>query len=198
MNPGSTDNKGSQPGTSDLANRLMSFTYREVFQAANEDVLDAIWNGPGAQEALATLALDPKAPDLARFLAAEIIFYRQAMSPSEEQKRQLAAVYAKALAGNFTGMANTWGLPDVVRGLAGEHFVDLGEAAIPALATLLDDTKRVYYAGSQEPTLANSYGYRVKDLAAFYIGKIRNVPFPLDEDPAKRDQDIAKLKGALK
>lgn len=45
MNPGSTDNKGSQPGTSDLANRLMSFTYREVFQAANEDVLDAIWNG---------------------------------------------------------------------------------------------------------------------------------------------------------
>ena len=191
------EKKGQQSDSSALANRLMTIGYIELFQGPDEDVLDALWKEPGVPESLATLTINPEAPALARFLAAEIMFYKQETYPPDEQKKQLASVYATALAQNFTGVANTWGLPDVLDGFAGEHFVALGEAAIAELASLLEDDRRVYYVGSQEATLGNSYRYRVKDLAAFYIGKIRNTPLELDEDPSKRDEEIEKMKSAV-
>ena len=61
----------------------------------------------------------------------------------------------------------------------------------------MDDDRRVYYAGSQEATFGNSYRYRVKDLAAFYISQIGNSPFEVDEAPRKRDEEIEKLKNTL-
>lgn len=198
MNSSSTGKKDSQGNLSALANKLMNLGYIELFQGLDETALESIWNEPGAPEALAQLAVDPKAPELARFLAAEIMFHKQQAYPSENQKKQLAPVYATALAENFTGTANTWGLPDVLEGLAGEHVLALGETEVPELKKLLDNNNRVHYAGSQEATLGHSYGYRVKDLAAFYISKIRNIPFVMDEDPRKRDKEIERLKNSLK
>ncbi len=198
MNNDYLEKKGPHRDTSSLADRLMAIGYIGLFQGPDEEALRTLWNEPGVPEALATLAGDPEAPTLARFLAAEILFDKQEKYPPEEQKKQLASVYATALAQNFTEAANTWGLPGILGGLAGEHFEALGGAAIPELASLLDDDRRVYYEGSQEATLGSSYGYRVKDLAAFYISKIRNIPFELDEDPIKRDKEIEKLKSALK
>jgi hypothetical protein len=197
MNSSSIVEEGSQGNTSALANKLMKLGYIELFQGLDETALDILWNEPGAPEALALLAVDPKAPPLARFLAAEILFSKQESYPPEDQKIQLASVYATALAENYTGAANTWGFPGILSGLTGEHFEALGGAAIPELVSIMDDDKRVYYAGSKEATMGNSYGLRVKDLAAFYISKIRNIPFELDEDPHKRDQEIEKLKSAL-
>lgn len=192
------EKKGPHRDTSALADRLMAIGYIGLFQGPDEEALGTLWNEPGVPEALATLASDPETPALARFLAAEIMFYKQGMYLSKKQKKQIASVYATALAENFTGAANTWGLPDVLDGLAGEHLLALGEAAVPGLKTLLDDDRRVYYEGSKEATLGNSYRYRVKDLAAFYISKIRNISFKVDEDPNKRDQEIEKLKSAVK
>jgi hypothetical protein len=197
MNSSSIGEKGSQGNTSALANKLMKLGYIELFHGLDETALDTIWNEPGVPEALTTLAVDPGAPTLARFLAAEILFRKQESYPPEEQKKQLASVYATALAENFTEAANTWGLPGVLNGFAEEHFEVLGAAAIPELVKLVNDDKRVYYTGSQEATLGSSYGYRVKDLAAFYISKIRNIPFELNEDPRKRDKEIEKLKNSL-
>ena len=197
MNRASQGKGGQQTYDVKLANRLIELGYIRFFQQPDENAVESIWNESGVPEALAALTIDPEAPTLARFLAAEIMFYKQERYPPDEQKNQLASVYATALALNFTGVANTWGLPDVLDGFAGEHFLILGEAAIPELVKLLDDDKRVYYEGSEEATLGHIYRYRVKDLAAFYIGKIRNIPLILGEDPGKRDEEIGKLKSAV-
>jgi hypothetical protein len=189
---------GTQPGPSALAEKLMALGYGGLFQSYDESALNAIWDEPGAPEALAGLVLDAEAPALARFLAAEILFSQRETYPPQEHKPQLASVYAAALAGNFTEVANAWGLPEVVRGSAGEHFVALGDAAVPALLDLAEDDRRVYYAGSQEATLGNSYRYRVKDLAAFYISQITGLPFTVDPDPEKRDASIEELKRSLR
>ena len=80
---------------------------------------------------------------------------------------------------------------------AGQHFVALGEPAVPALVSLLDDTTRLEYGGSKEATVGNSYAYRVKDFAAFYLSRIRNLPFDVVQDPAARDKAIDALRQAL-
>ena len=198
MNNNPRENEGQQHDSSVLANRLMAMGYVELFQASDENGLDTLWKEPGVPEALASLALNLEAPALARFLAAEIMFYRKEAYPPDEQKERLASVYAPALAENFTGAANTWGLPDVLDGSAGGNFLALGEVAIPELTNLLDNDRRVYYEGSQEATLGNRYRYRVEDLAAYYICKIRKIPLELDEDPTKRDEAIEKLKNRVK
>lgn len=196
MNSKSREKKGPQGDSSALANRLMTIGYIELFQGTDENALNTLWKEPEMPESLAMLTIDPEAPALARFLAAEILFYRKEEYPPDESKKQLASVYASALARNFTGSANTWGLPNVLDGLTGEHFLALGEVAIPELTNLLDDDKRVYYEGSQEATVGHYYQYRVKDLAAYYISKIRGIPLELDKDPNKRDVEIEKLKWA--
>jgi hypothetical protein len=182
----------------DLANRLAGLGYIGLFQQSDEAALADIWNTPGAPEALETLALSPDAPMPARFLAAELLFYKGGIHRAEEHKQQLARVYAAALADNFTETANPWGLPGVLDGLAAEHLLAIGEPMVPELLNLLDNDKRVYYEGSEEATLGHLYGYRVKDLAAYHIGKIRNTPLKLDEDPSRRDETIEKLKNAVK
>jgi hypothetical protein len=182
----------------DLANRLTELGYIGLFQQAGETYLQHIWNTPDAPEALEILAVSSNAPMLARFLAAEILFSLGDVRRVETHKQELAEVYVTALADNFTEAANPWGLPGVTVGLAGEHLLAIGEPMPSKLLNLLDDDKRVYYEGSQEATLGQRYGYRVKDLAAYFIGRVRNIPFELEEDPGRRDKEIEKLKRAMK
>ena len=183
-----------QASPDDLANQLSELGYIGLFQQADEGALESIWNTPGAPGVLETLALSPQAPMLPRFLATEVLFYKEGPR-LEEQK--LARVYAAALANNFTETANPWGLPGVLEGLAGEHLLAIGEPMVPELLHLLDNDQRVYYEGSKEATLGHHHGYRVKDLAAYYISKIRHIPFEMDEDPRERDQKIEMLKDSL-
>lgn len=195
---GSGEITGQQGDPPALANKLMTMGYLELFQGSGEEYIDTLWKVPGVPEILETLTVDPEAPALARFIAAEVLFYQRGAYPLEEQRKQLASVYALALGQNFTGAANTWGLPEILDGLAGVHFVALGEDAIPELKNLLADDKRVYYEGSEEATLGNGYCYRVKDLAAYYISKIRSIPIDLGEDPSRRDKEIQRLKSIIK
>jgi hypothetical protein len=195
MNP---DKIGTSSDTKRLADELIATGYIDFFHRLNEDALDRVWGAPDAPASLTALALDPGAKPLARFLAAEILGHKQRLPAGEDQKALLAQVYATALASNFTEMANPWGLPGTLDGGAGEHLVSLGEAAVPALVALLDNATPARYAGSREAMYGNSYSYRVKDLAAFYISRIRNLPFAVDQAPAARDLELEKLKQSLR
>jgi hypothetical protein len=114
--------------------------------------------------------------------------------------RVVAEVYAEALAKNYAGHANVWGLlwENDQPGPVGVRFLMLGEAAVPALRGLLDNETLVdWYAGSEEATIGNAAQYRVKDFAAYYLGDLLRRPIPFHRDLAGRDLEIAKLREAL-
>ncbi|MEO1270185.1 MAG: hypothetical protein AAFX99_19025, partial [Myxococcota bacterium] len=104
--------------------------------------------------------------------------------------------YGQALAQDYVGMANPWGLPKTI-GPLGERLLGLGEAVVPMLMANLSNDDAVTYAGSEEASIGNAYRFRVKDLAAYYLALIRAEVFIIDKDPAARDDEIAQLRGRL-
>lgn len=180
----------------ELARTLEDLGYTELFQRLNTDTMDGIWTQAGAPAALAQLALDTNASALARFLAAEILFAKDPQYPPDSAKAVLADVYAAALANNYTRMANAWGLPGKLD-TVGKHTVALGDAAVPELARLLDDTSSVSYGGSRDATAGNRYQYRVKDIAAYLISQINGISYIVQPTPAERDTAIEQLKSQL-
>jgi hypothetical protein len=180
----------------DLAGQLVDLGYLELFLRYDDQTLNGVWNQPNAPAELANLVMDSSASSQARFLAAEILFYKDKSYPSDAAKPTLAQIYATALVENYTGIANPWGLPGYLDSV-GEHVVDLGDAAVPALVPLLDDETPLLYGGSQEATLGNSYGYRVKDMAAFFISRIKGIAYTVYQTAAERDAEIENLKTKL-
>lgn len=178
------------------ADELTKLGYLQLFQGSNDNNIERLWNKYGGKKTFTSIISSGSASDLAKFLATELVLYKDKNSHLPD-KQQLARIYALALQRNYTMVANTWGVPGNLDGMAGEHFVMLGEAAIPELVTLLSNETRVHYEGSHEATLGDSYQFRVKDLAAFYISEIKSVPFTVDIDPKKRDLEIVSLKKSL-
>jgi len=176
-----------------LAAKLRHAGYGALFQSTDELMLDAVWNDPLYREVLPLLVVDREQEPLVRFLAAEIMFSRDDSYPPEEHRTALPGIYAQALADNFAGTANAWGIPGLLDGVLGEHVMALGESAVPVFSPLLQDERRVYYAGSKEATYADAWSFRVKDLAAYYISQIRNFPFPVEQSSAERDRTIRHL-----
>jgi hypothetical protein len=183
--------------TRDLARELIDAGYIQLFMLLGETAADVIWRRPGAREALRRVLEDPALRAPASFLAAEVLFRKDPSFPTQSQVPRLARVYAAALAEQSTRMANPWGLPGLMDGDAGRHLVRLGDAVVPELHRLMDDDGDVVYGGSQEATFGNSYRYRVKDLAAFFLSRIRRIPFEVSPDPAVRDRRIHTLRDAL-
>lgn len=179
----------------DLARRLTALGYEGLFERLGDRELDALWGEPGMREQLDSLAVDASAPAEARFLAAELLFRKRPGYPPPAARAALAVAYAEALKG--TSSANRWGLPGELDGAAGQHLVQLGDAAAAPLEALLSDNRRVQYAGSKEATVGNEYEYRVKDLAAFFLSRIQNVPYVVREQPAARDGEIERLRQSL-
>ena len=180
-----------------LANDLSNLGYSELFMRSNEKALDEIWARPGVHDALVRLAGDAEAPAEARFLAAEILFYRDAAALTQSIKHGLGTVYAEALANDFIPMGNPWGIAGIVEGSAAQHAIALGESAVPAFADLLDNDAEMEYGGSEEATIASDYVLRVNDIAAFIICQIKGIPYELKETPEERDADIEALKSKL-
>jgi hypothetical protein len=188
-----------------LAGELVETGYEGFFFYGDDSAIDDIWDEPGNPERLQALILDDAISWPARFLAAEILFAKKEDFPTPELLPPLAAIYAHALAQTGVSMedfylpANIWGflyeLDDP--GDAGQHFIDLGEAALPELIPLLDNEDHVLYEGSREATMGNEYNYRIKDFAAFYISKIKDIPIPFQPELEKRDREIEKLKQTL-
>ena len=179
----------------DLAGRLMSLGYSRLFLSLDDDALDALLREPRAAEALAALVCDIGAEGKARFLAAEVLFRKQPGYPSPAETPLLAPIYADAL--SHAELANPWGMPGELDGPAGQHLVAIGRAAAVALVPLLDDAQAVIYGGSEEATIGNSYEYRVKDFAAFFIHCICGAPYSVRKTQPERDGEIARLRASL-
>lgn len=175
-----------------LAARLVALGYERLFLSLDGGELERIWREPGAAQALEQVAAQG-APE-ARVLAAEALFVKkQGYRPADPAS--LAGAYAQVL--RKAELANPWGMPGELDGPLGQHLVSLGEAAVPALLPLLEDNRQISYGGSKEATVGNDYAYRVKDFAAFFLGKIKKLPLAVPESPKARDAEIAKLRKAL-
>lgn len=185
------------PSSAVLASELRATGYVNLFHRADHAAVDAVWERPDASAELHRLAVDPAADRIASFLAAEILFFKGAASFSDEEARSVADAYATALAQSAVPMANPWGLPGELDGAAGQHLVALGEPAVPALAALLDDERQLIFAESQGTMLGAHYRWRVKDTAAFLLTRILQTPYQLDEDPARRDDEIRLLRARV-
>jgi hypothetical protein len=167
----------------------------------HENTIAAIWSLPGNPQLLESVLNDPRAPGRARLIAAEVLFAKDFSFIDRTNHDRLALLYAEALVKRYTGHANAWGMlwDGNDAGQVGGRFIVLGNDAIPALVTLLEDGSVVdWYAGSEDATVGNGHKYRIKDFAAFYLGRILGKPIAFHVDPAERDREIATLRGALR
>lgn len=186
--------------TSALAAHLEHDGFGPTFAWPQHDLTVAtIWAAAGAA-ALEEVVRDRTAPGHARLVAAEVLFRYDFSFIDRVDLTEVARIYARALRANLAGAANAWGLlwdgDDL--GPLGGRFIILDAAAVPVLIELLDDATVVdWYAGSEEATLGNGRRYRIKDFAAFYLARLRNLPLPFAADPAARDQLIDGLRRDL-
>lgn len=185
------------PDAASVASRLKQATFTGLFERLDHKTLDDIWDNGRARGALEELVADASADPQSRFLAAEILFARLPGYPPRQATGDLAGIYAAALRAVPEHGANAWGLPGRVDGQLGRHVFALGAVAIPQLRGLLNDARAVGYEGSQDATLGNSFHFRVKDISASLIARIRGLPFAPEKDPAARDNAIRELTSNL-
>jgi hypothetical protein len=185
----------------DLAEKLATDYYGNFFNYLHQDaIIDEIWSQPNSKARLEGLIADVNVPMKARFLASQVLFKKHFTFVNNVGVETVAEILVHAFLNNYTGMANSWGFlyEENDAGLVGIHLILMGDETVPILAKLLDnDSPSMLYVGSQEATLGNSYQYRVKDFAAYYISKIKNIPIQYHREFDKRDAEIEKLKAIL-
>lgn len=184
-----------------LARKIVNREFGEFFvYPMHDQTIDRIWENPEHHQILNTILDDTSISSEARFLAAEVLFQKDLFFTRQHSPAMVAAIYADALSNNRTGMANSWGLlyEHQDDGPVGITFLNMGKEAISALSALLDDERdHLEYQGSEEATIGNQYRYRVKDFAAYYIGRILGKPLKYYPDFADRDAQIEELKREL-
>ncbi|MDH3974169.1 MAG: hypothetical protein OEV42_07805 [Deltaproteobacteria bacterium] len=191
----------------DLESRLIEIGYPGLFMYGEQSLADSIWENGENVEQLKGIIFSDSSPSHAKFLAAEVLRYFDVELDIKSYKT-LADAYAHALEhtsadrGNSAQLnGNLWGLlyDENDTGYLGKQFIKFDIAAISPLTKLLDDrASRILYEGSQEATIGNAYQYRIKDFAAFYISKIKDIPIRFYQDFKARDKEIERLKGLLK
>lgn len=193
-----------------LANQLKEVGYSGLFQYGERSLADDVWQDGENEDTLRQIVLYPEYEVYIRLLASEVLYAKSTDYPPSDWKDTLAYIYAQALAisGHQEGIliaGNQWGfmyfydksgIKDY--GSLGSHLVNTGRPAIPYLVTLLNNDNSLFYEGSEEATIGNSLKYRVKDAAAYYIGKITGIPVQFHESHADRDAEIERLKEQLK
>lgn len=190
-----------------LEKELVEAGYRHLFLRGEKSLADYIWQNGKNQRELKSIIKNPKSSLYAKFLAAELIrHFRLELDP--KWYGILAEAYAYALAntsadkGNIIHLnGNLWGLlyEENDTGYLGQQFIKFGDEAFPYLMNLLDDSDgKILYEGSEEATIGNAYQYRIKDFAAFYLSKIKNIPIKFHQDFEKRDKEIEQLKMRLR
>ena len=184
-----------------IAQKLANDSYGDFFNYLIQDqIIATVWAEAGGVAPLKAIVLNEDAPTKARMLANEVLFRRDFSYINDEDVKinRVAAIYTDALANNITGMANSWGFlykhERIAFGPVGGTLAILGKEAIPELVKLLDNETIHLYRGSKEATVGNSYRFRVKDFAAYYIFEIKNIKAVYHETHAARDAEIEKLK----
>lgn len=194
-----------------IAADLTKAGYSGLFLSGDHNLADSIWRNGESRIYLEQIVQSSHYSDLARLLASELLYAKIPDYPPEEWRATLAYVYSQAVkitgdsAGTSKLSGNLWGfmhhsdeLSSKDYGPLGTHLVRVGSKAVPYLTKLLDNPDTIFYEGSQEATLGNSFTYRVKDAAAYYIGQITNILVKFYEQLADRDAEIERLKEALK
>ena len=194
----------------EIAARLQQAGYKGLFWQMDSNLIESIWGHGAHKELLQEMVLKPKHSELVRLLASEVLYAKDAGYPPEDWKEPLAFIYARAL--TLSGKderqvppGNTWGFmyyngnggPNDY-GPLGTHLMQTGVKAIPQLARLLDNSDILVYEGSEDATIGNGLQYRVKDAAAYYIGKLAGITVQFYQDYAKRDTEIEHLKQKIK
>lgn len=182
-----------------LLQKGYSLLFRDVGHKKN---LDLIWDEAG-QRTFEQLVDDTEAPLMARFLASEVLLKKDLTYLSRSDLSKLTQIYKEALLKDFTGKASDWGFfrgnNDV--GSVGGMFVIFGEIAIPELIKLLDNDTEVSYSDEVDVDVVMGKNYirrvRIKDFAALYISKIRNIPFNFDPILEERDKEISRLRSFI-
>lgn len=180
----------------DVASQLTRAGYSGLFQTSAAPL-------EADRDALEEIVAGDEYEDLARLLAAELLFRDADGYPPDGERETLGRIYARGLALTGAGdralvlTGNAWGfLYENDEGPLGEHLRAIGPAAVPQLAELLDDDAPLLYEGSQESMLGAELRYRVKDAAAYYIGELSGRPVPFHRDMSERDAEIARLRNA--
>ncbi|MCB9230096.1 MAG: hypothetical protein H6581_00410 [Bacteroidia bacterium] len=166
-----------------------------------EATLSNIWNSQSGPAVLQELIRSDEAATLARLIACETLYATDLLYLQEAGVDHVAEIYCKALSEDVTGMANSWGLlwENDDLGPQGKRLRMCAQSANPFLLPLLDDDRvRTNYQGSEEATLGNLAGYRVKDFAAFYLSKINRIPLEYHREVAERDAAIEVLREKVK
>ena len=191
--------------TNDLERRLMEARYTGLFLHGNNSQAESLWNDGKNRRSFENIIEKADSPPEAKFLSAEVLRHFRVQS-NPKHAPMLAEAYAYALAHSSIEKEDYWFLDGNLWGFLyemddagplGKQLVEFGEAAIPHLKKLLDDNAKIIYEGSQEATIGNEYQYRIKDFAAFYISKIKNIPVVFHQELTKRDEEIERLKRLL-
>lgn len=85
---------------------------------------------------------------------------------------------------------NGWGLPHLYWESSAKSIIECGQAAIPFLKPLLNDTTSAPVWGSEEAKEYEKYHYRVRDYAYALIMEITNQKSGMPEDVQERDRII--------
>lgn len=184
-----------------FAEKLVAREFGEFFiYPMHDKTIEKIWSDPRNHQLLDNVLDDDTTTDEAKFLVCEVFLKKDIFFMKRHSPEKVAEIYANALSNDFTGMANSWGLlyEHQDEGSVGITFLAIGERAIPALTKLLDDERtNLKYQGSEEAVVGNGYGFRVKDFAAYYIGRILGSPLKYYHDLTERDKQIKQLKSRL-
>jgi hypothetical protein len=151
-------------------------------------------------ESLLAVLRDATLSSKSRLFAAEILFSRDPTSIRDLfDASTLAAVYVNALRESGVDL-NGWAFLTLEEiGPFGQRLISFGEEAVVALVPLLDSCEPAgLYSGSIESKEGNSDSPRVCDFAAFFIAKIKRLPYHFyrNED-ALRDEEISRLRKNL-
>jgi hypothetical protein len=197
MKPSDSPPSSSQPDG--LATKLASADLSAMAtDLASDPQVNALWNEYADPGLYTALIEDEKRPSSVRFAAALVLLSKNKGRFGNTSSQVVAQVLATALKENVTVWTWPWGRlwvgGDPV-GHLGRVFLEIGRPAVPALEELLDDTtSRDAYEGSEEATELAMKHYRVKDFAAFYIARILQADLPWEQNLARRDEAIAKLR----
>ncbi|WP_298420674.1 hypothetical protein [uncultured Kordia sp.] len=184
---------------------LIANGYQNVFQTNTKENYENIWKHDLNRGKLYNIISSKNSSLLGRFLASEVVFMNDA-EINEKYYEVISESYVYALEKtnmldeNFIGInGNSWGFlyEEEAIGVLGKRLIKFGNKAIPHLTELLVIEGKVLYIGSGDALIGNRYQYRIKDFAAFYISKIKDIPMTFYQNFEKRDAEIERLKELL-
>jgi len=180
--PVNTTDSYKTKGIVKMSSPIQGLDYPELFAMGEGTRLLA------TQESIAKLEAfvrDSSANPYERLLVAELLHSKQGTYLLDN--KEMANLHAQAIV--HARMHNPWGLPGEPIAF-GDSLLTLGASVEEALRPLLDNKTELIYFGSEEPTIASMYDYRIADLAAGILAARKGIAFIDNRNQEARDQWI--------